>query len=789
MKKIKHIGIFEPPTNPDVDSDIPKASREKVFEHCQKEYGKDNVSHIITRHPYKPRNAFKAVARTYGLAAVRQNEIAKNLPDSTDSTPLSFVLSDKSYHSFLATLSEEELEILKKAEQLEERTESVGVHACGVLLSSKPIHSCVPVIMKYDKEHDTQIPVSSWEYPECESLGLIKMDFLGLATLDLMETTLKNIKERTGKDIDLKEIINGKLDDPKVFSLFSSGHTMGVFQFWKPGVRDLLVKVKPTEFEELANITAIYRPGPMGLGLHEDYAKRKVDESQRIPFSKEFFDTPIADVTKNTLHSIIYQEQVMLIAQKACGFTPKEADKLRKAMGKKKIDVLKSMEGKFKGGLLRNYLNVTKETVNSFWDSLLAFASYAFNKSHAISYALNSYLCAWLKVYYPVEFMSALLQWKVDEGTKATDPISAYVDDIRRMGIILSTPSVNESLLYMTPAKEENRIIFGLSAIKGVSGDFLKLVITERTKGGLYTSLNDFIKRTGISESVLVKLANVGCFDCFNLSRKGIATNAASLVKKAQKVTTSLFAFAGVDDFAKKEETVPEEDYPFSTKVCLEGEGLNMYVSGSPLKNLAPDQLPFSKIGGEQTQYITFTGVEKKKSKKGHSTIYVIADNGTSTQDFYLTKEIVDAINLYDVLKKKDVAGDRELAYKKLHVEDNNREYYDKLNPIPMLKTHQVYQVHLYYNSYRDKVGIDQIQPVFVSTRDKPLLRVKINQQGLEAFKNNPELKKEFIRDIYLQGKLSNDRRDILFINGDKQKELHDVYLSQRWTDYFSEVR
>ena len=392
-KVITNYKIVDIGAAPDVDTDFIPNARSLVFKHCQEVYGENNITHIITRMPYKPRNAFKAICRISGVSPQEANAISESLPDSTSKDTLLNVLDEKNdeYKGVRLQLNGKLLDLMKKASRLEGRTSGTGVHACGVLISSKEICDVVPTAYKknphqdedeneiFVKDENEVYQVSMFEYPEAESLGLIKMDFLGLDTLSLINDTVKLIKKYMNEDVNMQDIIDGNLDDADTYKIFQKGETNGIFQFTEQGVQEMLKKVQPSEFEELPAITAIYRPGPMSLGLHDDFAIRKHDESKRIPFSKEFVNTPIDELTKNTFGAIVYQEQVMKIAQEAAGFTSKEADKMRKAMGKKKVEILNMLEPKFKDGIIKK-THCLPKTIDEFWSQLLGFAQYGFNK-------------------------------------------------------------------------------------------------------------------------------------------------------------------------------------------------------------------------------------------------------------------------------------------------------------------------------------------------------------------------------------------------------------------------
>ena len=728
---------------PDVDTDFEPEVRPLVFKHCQEEYGENNITHIITRMPYGARNAFRCVARVYGIPPQEVNSFSELLPEAVSKDTLKDVLDEKNetYESARLKLNPLLLEIIKRASELEGRTSGTGVHACGVLISCKEISDTVPTIYKEDpRDKSIVYQVSMFEYPEAESLGLIKMDFLGLDTLHLISSTVKLVEQYTGKHIDMSKIIDGTLDDKKTYQMFQKAKTSGIFQFAEQGVRTMLTKVKPSEFEELPAITAIYRPGPMSLGLHDDFAFRKNDPSKRIPFSKEFIGTPIDTLTKDTLGAIIYQEQVMKIAQEAAGFTSKEADKMRKAMGKKKIEILNMLEPKFKKGIIEN-TKCSESTVNEFWAQLLGFAQYGFNKSHAVSYALNSYQSAYLKVHYPVLWETAALRMYADNP----DKVAKYIEDARSNGIEILPPNINESDLLISPTSDLKNIVYSISNIKKVPTSILEAFVLERERNGQYTDLMDFISRNKdiVSKSVLEVLACSGCLDCFGNTRKSIYDNAEKLVKSIQRKKSnvaSLFAMVGEEAISMVE--LDDEEWPILEKMANEGQALGAYLSGNPLDGLKTQdgQLIVQTKDLKEcdsTQYITFLSVAQKKTRSGKTLITGIANNGASQTEIRLPTTVTNRILLGTAMEKAN--GDRQQAYKLLRLTDDKKKSFDALEPLEKPEKFKTIYKLTYTKGFRGGMMIDNIEPVEVSKNNQILERIVVDKNKT---KNLPQFKK-----------------------------------------------
>lgn len=771
---------------PDVDTDFEPEVRPLVFKHCQEEYGENNITHIITRMPYGARNAFRCVARVYGIPPQEVNSFSELLPEAVSKDTLKDVLDEKNetYESARLKLNPLLLEIIKRASELEGRTSGTGVHACGVLISCKEISDTVPTIYKEDpRDKSIVYQVSMFEYPEAESLGLIKMDFLGLDTLHLISSTVKLVEQYAGKHIDMSKIIDGTLDDKKTYQMFQKAKTSGIFQFAEQGVRTMLTKVKPSEFEELPAITAIYRPGPMSLGLHDDFAVRKNDPSKRIPFSREFIGTPIDTLTKDTLGAIIYQEQVMKIAQEAAGFTSKEADKMRKAMGKKKIEILNMLEPKFKKGIIEN-TKCSESTVNEFWAQLLGFAQYGFNKSHAVSYALNSYQSAYLKVHYPVLWETAALRMYADNP----DKVAKYIEDARSNGIEILPPNINESDLLISPTSDLKNIVYSISNIKKVPTSILEAFILERERNGKYTDLMNFINRNKdiVSKSVLEVLACSGCLDCFGNTRKSIYDNAEKLVKSVQRKknnVASLFAMVGEEAISMVE--LDDEEWPILEKMANEGQALGAYLSGNPLDGLktqdGQDIVQTKDLKEcDSTQYITFLSVAQKKTRSGKTLITGIANNGVSQAEIKLPTMVTNRILLGTAMEKTN--GDRQEAYKLLRLtDDKKKSFFDALEPLDKPEKFNTIYKLTYTKGFRGSMMISDIEPVEVSKNNQILERIVVDKnktKNLPAFQKL--VNKETEQAKMSGGKLIDILVEFYSVKDDMWKtvEIDQIYVS-----------
>ncbi len=487
---------------PDVDVDFDEDGRADVLRYCVQKYGQKRVAQIVTFGTMAPKMAIKDVARVQKLALSESDRLSKLVPDKITpdkkhgETPFDFVYKESPE---LAAERESPNPLirntLKYAEKLEGSIRQTGVHACGVIIGQDDLEKFAPMAIAKDAD----LNVVEFEGKEVESVGLIKMDFLGLRTLSIIKDALENIKSVHGVDVDIDNV---PLDDAATYEVFARGETTGLFQFESQGMKKHLKNLKPNRFEDLIAMNALYRPGPM------DYIPSFIARKQGL----EPVTYPIADMEEylsDTYGITVYQEQVMLLSQKLAGFTGGEADTLRKAMGKKKREVLDKMKPKFlEGCKQRGHDMAVCEKIWSDWE---AFASYAFNKSHSTCYAYVAYQTGWLKAHYPSEFMAALLSRNLADIKQLT----LYMNECKRMGIRVLGPDINESRRTFS-SNSAGDVRFGLAAVKGVGEAAVESIIAEREQNGRFRDIYDFMERvnySAVNRKCLENLALAGAFD------------------------------------------------------------------------------------------------------------------------------------------------------------------------------------------------------------------------------------------------------------------------------------
>lgn len=491
---------------PDIDIDFDDDGRQDILRWVTERYGKERVAHIVTYGTMAAKMAIKDLGRVLGLPLSETNGLAKMIPDrmpeggkvniknTLDQIP---EFRDAYYSGDPLTH-----DVIEYAKQLEGTVRNTGVHACGIIIGQTDISDIVPTMITTDKETGEDMLVTQYEGSVIESTGLIKMDFLGLKTLSIIRETLNNIKLRHGIDLDISAI---PLDDVKTYELFSDGRTSAVFQFESPGMQKSLMQLKPSKFEDLIAMVALYRPGPMD-NIPSFIARKHGREpiSYDLPEMQEFLE--------ETYGITVYQEQVMLLSRKLANFTRGKSDELRKAMGKKLVDKMNELKQLFMEGGQSNGHPVSM--LEKIWADWAKFASYAFNKSHAACYAWVAYQTAYLKANYPAEFMAGVMSRNLNNITE----ITKYIDESKKMGILVFNPDVNESN-YTFSVNYEGHIRFGLGAIKGFSSSAAMQIIEERTENGLYKDIYDFFSRVdskATTKKVSETLVLSGAFDSFN---------------------------------------------------------------------------------------------------------------------------------------------------------------------------------------------------------------------------------------------------------------------------------
>ncbi|MFL6143468.1 MAG: DNA polymerase III subunit alpha [Labedaea sp.] len=582
----------ERPSMPDVDIDFDDRRRGEMVRYATEKYGVDKVAQVITFGTIKTKAAIKDAARVllgqpgFSIAdriskALPPPIMAKDIPLSGIVDPQHERYGEAAEVRALIETDQEVAKIFETARGLEGLIRNAGVHACAVIMSSEPLMHSIPLWRRDDGSI-----ITGWDYPSCEAIGLLKMDFLGLRNLTVIGDAIDNIRANRNSDVDLETLA---LDDPGTYQLLSRGDTLGVFQLDGGAMRDLLRRMQPTGFDDIVAVLALYRPGPMGMNAHNDYADRKNNRQKITPIHPEL-EEPLREILSETYGLIVYQEQIMRIAQKVAGYSMGRADVLRKAMGKKKKEVLEKEYEGFDEGMRAN--GFSKAAVKALWDTILPFAGYAFNKSHAAGYGLVSYWTAYLKANYPSEYMAALLTSVADNKDKS----AVYLSECRRAGIKVLPPDINESGLRFAAVGTDIR--FGLGAIRNVGANVVEAIIDTRRRKGAYVSFTDFLDKSELlccNKRVIESLVKAGAFDSLGQSRLSLVQVHEEAVDavvglKRQEAMGQFDLFGGDDGAPASVDASPlahlkfgTEEWPRKQLLGYEREMLGLYVSAHPL--------------------------------------------------------------------------------------------------------------------------------------------------------------------------------------------------------------
>ncbi|WP_327188987.1 DNA polymerase III subunit alpha [Streptomyces xinghaiensis] len=646
LDPIEHGLIFERFLNPervsmpDVDIDFDERRRGEVIRYVTEKYGADKVCMIGTYGTIKAKNAIKDAARVLGYPYAMGDRLTKAMPADVlgKGIPLSGI-TDSSHPRYseageIRSMYENEPDVKKvidTARGVEGLVRQMGVHAAGVIMSSERITDHVPVWVR----HTDGVTITQWDYPTCESLGLLKMDFLGLRNLTIMDDAVKLVKANKGIDITLLDL---SLDDPKTFELLQRGDTLGVFQFDGGPMRSLLRMMKPDNFEDISAVSALYRPGPMGMNSHINYALRKNGQQEITPIHPEL-EEPLKEVLDITHGLIVYQEQVQKAAQVLAGYSLGQADLLRRAMGKKKKEVLDAEFVNFQKGAREK--GFSDEAIQAVWDVLVPFAGYAFNKAHSSAYGLVSYWTAYLKANYPAEYMAALLTSVRDDKDKS----AIYLNECRRMGIKVLPPDVNESDANFTP-RGDSTIVFGLTAVRNVGQNVVDSIVRCRKSKGKYASFPDFLDKVEAvvcNKRTVESLIKAGAFDELGHTRKGLTAHYESMIDNVVQVKRKeaegqfdLFGGMGEDDgddtpgFGLDVE-FSDIEWDKAYLLAQEREMLGLYVSDHPLFGIEhvlsekADASISQLTGGDYSDGTIVTiggiisGLQRKMTKQGNA--------------------------------------------------------------------------------------------------------------------------------------------------------------------------
>ncbi len=608
---------------PDIDIDFTDRRRNEVIEYVAQKYGRDRVAQIITFGRMAARAVVRDVGRALGYSYSFCDKIAKLIPQGlTLDEALARVIELRNLYQ----TDEKIQKLIDFARKLEGGARHVSTHACGVVISTKPLDTICP--LQHPSQDDEAI-VTQYEMRSLEDLGLLKMDFLGLENLTLIEETLKKIWAIHKKEIDIQNL---PLNDKKTFKLFQNGQTIGVFQFESEGMRKWLRKLKPNCFEDLVAMIALYRPGPMQF--IESFIKRKYGK-EKI----KYLHPKLESILKETYGIPIYQEQIMKIAQELAGFTLGEADLLRKAIGKKIKSLLDKLKDKLIEGMEKN--GISKNVAEKIWHWILPFGSYGFNKSHSVAYAIIAYQTAYLKAHFPVEFMASLLSTKKAD----VERIGFLIEECKRMGIEVLPPDINESFREFSVVPRKNQIRFGLLSIKNVGHNTVEAIIKERKENGKFNSLTDFLSRIDpkdLNKKTLESMIKAGVFDKFG-ERKQLLFNLERLLEwnkenyrmKLQK-QMGLFKIFGQKGQIKLEKTTPATK---KEKLIWEKELLGLYVSSHPALDFQSifekRTIPLSKITNKMAGRIVKVGgvisaIKKIITRNGSPMFFTKIEDGKS---------------------------------------------------------------------------------------------------------------------------------------------------------------
>ena len=651
LDPIKHGLLFERFLNPerismpDIDLDFDERRRSEMIAYATQKYGEDRVAQIITYGTIKSKQALKDSTRVLGYPYAIGDKLTKALPPSVMGKDISlagvFDTTNERYGEAgefrsLYELDPDSKRIVDTARGLEGLKRQWGVHAAGVILSKEPLLDVIPI---HRREADGAI-ITQFDMGACESIGLLKMDFLGLRNLSVLDDCLLNIKANKGIELDLSTLT---LDDIKTYQLLGRGETLGVFQLDGGPMRALLRQMNPDSFEDISAVIALYRPGPMGVNAHNDYADRKNKRQEVIPIHPELVDA-LSEILGDTYGLIVYQEQVMAIAQKVAGFSLGRADLLRKAMGKKNKDILDKEYVNFEKGMTDN--GFSKSAIDKLWETLIPFSDYAFNRAHSAGYGMVSYWTGYLKANYPTEYMAALLTSVRDDKDKS----ALYLNECRRMGIKVLPPDVNESQSDYTPLG--NDIRFGLTAIRNVGENVVASIVANRETSGRYESFGDFLTKVDANvcnKKTIESLIKGGAFDSLNHPRKGLtliyleAIDSVMEAKRAESIGQFDLFGSGMSSqsstITNVEIEIPNQEWEKALLLSYEREMLGLYVSDHPLLGVehllrSSTDMPISQVNDESVgheQIVTIGGlitqIQRKVSRRGDSWAIVTVED------------------------------------------------------------------------------------------------------------------------------------------------------------------
>jgi len=701
---------------PDFDIDFCEEKRDKVFEYLKQKYGK-GVAHIITFGKLKARMAFRDIGRVLGLPYGYVDTLCKMIPFDP-SRPLSL---EKAIAQEPRIQKEEAkdprvkklIEISKKLEGL---NRNMATHAAGVVIPEEKLSEFVPLYK--DPSSNSLLPSTQFDMYASENAGLVKFDLLGLKTLTVINKTISLLKEKKIK-LDINKI---KLDDKKIFELLSSGYTVGLFQLEGAGMRDALVNMRPNKFEDIIALVALYRPGPMqNIPVYN-----QCKHGEKEP---DYLHPKIKKILEPTYGVIIYQEQVMQIAQTLSGFTAGEADILRKAMGKKKRAELEKQKEKFVNGAIKN--KITKETANFIFKKIEPFAEYGFNKSHAAAYALIAYQTAYLKAYHPNEFIAASMTNELSN----TDKLSEFFEELKRLKIKVQRPCINECFADFVP--EKNILFYALGAIKSVGFEAISQIVKERKKNGNFKSITDFIYRVNpknINKLQLEGLVKAGAFDSIFINRKVLFDNIPYIILNSKTIhenkiqnQSSLFS-----DESQKISFLMNEKKSVTWKsnelLAKEFESVGFYLSNHPLQDFkdALEQYNAKSFkdfeDGHNTQSFvagTIMSIKEKKTAKGTPFAIIKFSDQSKVFELFLFSEILESN------RKKLVEG-KSFLLTIIKDKENQENRFRRINVRKILSLEEITKLN-YSDVYIEIDKSDSLKKLYEKIKEKGNSKIKIS--------------------------------------------------------------
>ena len=701
---------------PDFDIDFCEEKRDRVFEYLKQKYGK-GVAHIITFGKLKARMAFRDIGRVLGLPYGYVDMLCKMIPFDP-SRPLSL---EKAIAQEPRIRKEEEKDVrIKKLVEISKKLEglnrNMATHAAGVVIPAEKLAEFVPLYK--DSASNSLLPSTQFDMYACENAGLVKFDLLGLKTLTVINKTISLLKEKE-MNLDISKI---KLDDTKIFELLSSGYTVGLFQLESAGMRDALVNMKPNKFEDIIALVALYRPGPMGnIPIYNQckHGEKKPD----------YLHPKLKKILEPTYGVIIYQEQVMQIAQELSGFTAGEADILRRAMGKKKRLELEKQKERFVNGAVKN--GITRETAIFIFKKIEPFAEYGFNKSHAAAYAMIAYQTAYLKTYHPNEFIAASMSNELSN----TDKLSEFFEELKRLKIKVQRPCINECYPEFIP--QENTLFYALGAIKNVGFHAITQVVKEREKNGKFKSIGDFVNRVNpkdINKLQLEGLVKAGAFDSIFMNRKVLYDNIPNIIQNSKTIyenkiqnQSSLF----LDDIQKISYLMQDQNLPNWTSneiLSKEFESVGFYLSNHPLENFrdaleqhnAKSFKDFENINDREAFVAgTVMSIKEKKTAKGTPFAIIKFSDQSKVFELFLFSEILE------INRKKLVEG-KSFLLTLIKDKENQENRFRRINVRKIVSLEEIAKVN--FNNVHIEINTsDSLKKLYESVKKKGNSKIKIS--------------------------------------------------------------